>query len=191
MTTLVNPTHSKLIQKINTRVVIRVLAATLALAISAQIAVPLPFTPVPMTLQTLALFVVAYALSWRESASTVLLYLGLGTIGAPVFAGFSSGLSLFGPTGGYLMGFLPAAVFVSLLRPNLKKPSNSPVLSTLGRAFLFFVASFFILGLGALQLSFFINSNFVQAIKLGVLPFLLGDVVKVLGAAVATRALKL
>ena len=78
------------------------------LSILAQITIPLP--PIPITGQTLAVGLIATTIGSRFSTYTILVYLGLGTIGLPVFSSFTSGLGiLFGPTGGYLIGFIPAA----------------------------------------------------------------------------------
>lgn len=90
------------------------LAGTLALAISAKIQVP--FYPVPMTLQTLAVLVLGAAFGPRLAAATVALYLAEGLAGLPVFAGDLAGPAyVVGPTGGFLVGFLPAAYLVGLL----------------------------------------------------------------------------
>src|SRR5512132_4009477 len=90
--------------------------ASLAIALAAQVAVPLPFTPVPLTLQTLAVLLASAALGMRRGALAVALYLAEGLAGLPVFASFSSGPAPFlGPTGGYLVGFLPAAAIVGAL----------------------------------------------------------------------------
>ncbi|WP_331456705.1 biotin transporter BioY [Bacillus sp. FJAT-27916] len=78
------------------------------LSILAQVTIPLPL--IPITGQTLAVGLIATIIGSRFSTYTVLIYLALGTIGIPVFSGFTSGLGvLFGPTGGYLFGFIPAA----------------------------------------------------------------------------------
>lgn len=94
-----------------------VLGGTLLLALSAQVAVPLPFSPVPVTGQTFAVLLVGAALGARLGAATVLLYLAEGAAGLPVFApGPTVGIArLAGPTGGYLAGFVLAAFVVGLL----------------------------------------------------------------------------
>ncbi len=87
------------------------IAGTLALALSAK--VQIPFYPVPMTLQTLAVLAIGAAFGLRLAAATVALYLIEGLLGLPVFAGAVAGPAyMFGPTGGYLLGFLASAAFV-------------------------------------------------------------------------------
>lgn len=94
-----------------------VLGGTLLLALSAQVAVPLPGSPVPVTGQTFAVLLIGAALGSRLGALTVLAYLAEGAAGLPVFApGGPLGLvRLAGPTGGYLAGFVAAAFVVGLL----------------------------------------------------------------------------
>ncbi len=82
-------------------------------ALTAQMAVRLPYTPVPFTMQTLAVVLAGIALGPRDGFYAMCAYLGAGIMGAPVFAGMSFGPAvLFGPTGGYLFAF-PAAALVS------------------------------------------------------------------------------
>ena len=90
--------------------------ASLLIVVSAQIAIPLPFTPVPLTLQTLAVLAAGTALGSSRGALAVALYLWEGCAGLPVFSGAASGIThLLGPTGGYLLGFLPAAWLTGVL----------------------------------------------------------------------------
>jgi biotin transport system substrate-specific component len=84
-----------------------VLGGTLFIAIAAQISVPM--LPVPMTLQTLAILVVGFAFGARMGAATLLAYLAEGAAGLPVFANFHNGIAFFGPTAGFLVGFVMMA----------------------------------------------------------------------------------
>lgn len=99
------------------RVLLVALAGSALIAVSAKIQVPM--TPVPMTLQTLVILVIGMACGWRLGGLTVLLYLAEGAAGLPVFAGTPErglGVSyMVGSTGGYLLGFLLAALVVGLL----------------------------------------------------------------------------
>ena len=87
-------------------------AGVAVLAISAHIKVP--FYPVPITMQTLVVMLIGFTYGIRLGSSTVLVYLALGAIGAPVFAGGAGLAYMSGPTGGYLFGFL-VAVYLSLI----------------------------------------------------------------------------
>lgn len=79
-------------------------------------AIPVPGTPVPITLQTFVLMLAALTLDWREAAASIIAYLTAGAIGLPVFAGGSSTLALVGPSAGFLFGFLPGVVITAMLR---------------------------------------------------------------------------
>ncbi len=90
--------------------------AAVLLALSAWIAIP---TVPPFTMQTAAVFLVAALLGRRKGAAAVCLYLLLGLLGLPVFAGFTGGMAvILGPTGGYLLGFLPMVLFSGSSSPS-------------------------------------------------------------------------
>jgi biotin transport system substrate-specific component len=96
------------------RVVVLAALGTALLALSAKINLPLPY--VPMTLQTLAVLMIGAAYGWRLGAATMVAYLAEGAAGLPVFAGPVGGLApLLGPTAGYLVGFVVAAVITGWL----------------------------------------------------------------------------
>ncbi len=134
----------------------------------------LPLPPVPITLQTLFVLVVAYLGGPFIASMSVLLYLILGIIGVPVFSGGGGFALLFGPTGGYLFALLPAALIASVG----------------GTKNLFFMILFGALATamiyvgGVLMLSFVLSLTLKQAIVAGMLPFLIGDGIK-LGVAIA------
>jgi biotin transport system substrate-specific component len=151
------------------------------------IAIPLPFTPVPITLQIFFTFLAGALLGKYLGALSQVIYLLLGIVGLPVFAKGSSGIgALLGPSGGYLVGFIPAAFIVGYL---LEKRENPPWA-------LIFLAM--VVGLLAIYLpgvSWFMwvaRMNMVKALLLGVMPFVLGDAVKiVVGALIVKRAMRL
>jgi biotin transport system substrate-specific component len=93
-----------------------ILAGSLLVALAARISIPLPFTPVPITGQTLAVLLVGAALGSRLGFLSLLAYLAEGAMGLPVFAGGTGGLAkILGPTGGFLLAFPLAAGLVGLL----------------------------------------------------------------------------
>ncbi len=149
-----------------------VLGGSFFIAFSAQIAIPLPFSPVPITGQTFAVLVVGMLLGrWRGTAA-VLAYLVEGLLGLPVFAGGVAGIAkILGPTGGYLVSFLPAAYLVGYLA---EKGWDRRIVTTFLAMIL---GNVIIFGFGALWLARFVG--FDKALSLGVLPFLAGDVVKI------------
>ncbi len=77
--------------------------------------IPVPGTPVPITLQTFVLMLAALTLGWQRAGAGAIMYLGLGAAGVPVFAGGGSTLALIGPSGGFLIGFLPSVIVASVL----------------------------------------------------------------------------
>nr|WP_236023670.1 biotin transporter BioY [Bifidobacterium miconis] len=83
---------------------------------SAAGAVPIPGTPVPITLQTFVVMVAALTMDWRQAGAAVALYLAAGAAGLPVFAGGSSTAALFGPSAGFLLGFLPGVIVTAWLK---------------------------------------------------------------------------
>lgn len=156
-----------------------VVAGAVFLAASARIAVPLPFTPVPITGQTLAVLLIGALYGSRLGLATVLAYMAEGLAGLPVFAqGLGGPAVLFGPTGGYLFGFALAAFVIGRL------------LERRERATVPFVAAVFVIGdiilfaAGTFWLARFIGID--SAWIGGVLPFLPGEVLKI---AVATSVL--
>ncbi len=126
----------------------------------------LPITSVPFTLQVLFLFLISLYFSPLETFYIVLAYLILGGLGLPVFAGGKGGLNaLFGPTGGYLFGFLISGVTIAFVK------KYSEILALL-------IGIIFIYLLGSIWLTFSIKISFSKAITIGVLPFIPYDLLK-------------
>src|SRR5262245_32639324 len=154
------------------REVALILGGSLLIALSARLHLVLPFSPVPITGQTFAVLLLGALYGSIRGPATVLTYLTLGGLGLPVFAGGASGVArLIGPTGGYLVGFLAAAFVVGWLseRGWDRKPWTTAVSMSLGSAVLY--------GAGVLWLSRFVGWQAV--LSTGVLPFLVGDALKI------------
>lgn len=147
------------------------------IAVSARIHVALPM--VPMTMQTLAVLLVAAAYGVRLGVITVVLYIAAGALGLPVFAGSAGGLAyLKGPTAGFLAGFVVAAAFTGRAGPYGWDRSFWRMLAVMT------VAHIVILALGHLWLAYGIGLGSEKAWRVGVAPFVAGAVVKsLLGAA--------
>ncbi len=150
-----------------------VIGGSLFVAVCAQIRVVLPFTPVPITGQTLAVMLVGAALGKHRAGISMLLYLGLGLAGLPVFAGGAQGLTyMTGATGGYLIGFVAAAYVVGwFAEKGLDRDIRTAFLP-------FLVGEMVIYAFGLTWLSIYIG-NMSQALVLGFHPFLVGDAVKI------------
>lgn len=153
-----------------------VVAASIVIAISAQLAVWLPFTPVPITGQSLAVIALGILLGSKRGSLAVLAYIGQGAAGFPVFAsGRSSIAVLFGPTGGYILGFVFAAWFAGLI---VEKGGQLSLLRVL---LAIFVGTIMIYATGLLQLSCFVSSGILAHV--GLYPFVIGECVKILFCA--------
>lgn len=141
-------------------------------ALGAFVRIPLPFSPVPITLQTFFVLLGAAVLGRNRGAIVQSAYVFLGAAGLPIFSGAGSGLLyLSGPTAGYLFGFILASLFIG-------KALDRAVSKT--SVFLIFLAGdLVILGLGALWLKAFLRVSFNQAWAMGVIPFVYPDILKV------------
>lgn len=165
--------------------VLLVIGASLLIAISAQVAIPLPFTPVPLTLQPLAVIFVGVALGSRRGAAAAALYLLEGFSGLPVFAqGHGGPAMLFAPTAGFLYSYPFAAWLAGFV-------SERGWGSSIVRA-----VSGMLLALGVIYLGgwswFAAVYNSETAFAMTVAPFVLADIVKVaIGAALLPKAQKL
>lgn len=140
-------------------------------AVAAQITFRLPFTPVPITGQTFAVLLCGAALGSRRGASAQLAYLGLGSAGLPIFAGGGHGL-LWGPSGGYLLGFVAAAYLVGWL----VERGWDRRLRTASLAMLAGNAVIYLFGLPWLAL--YTGGPLTRLLLLGVVPFIPGDLIK-------------
>lgn len=150
---------------------VAVVVASLFIAVCAQVQIPLPFTPVPLSGGTLGVLYTGALLGSRRGAAAVLLYLLEGSAGLPFFSGGAAGfVHLLGPTGGYLVGFLVGAFLTGLLAE--RGWDRTP-----GRAFLAMLAgSVPIFAFGLIGLSRFVPSETLLA--QGLWPFLPGDLLK-------------
>ena len=159
---------------------IAVLLGTALVALAAQIAVPLPGTPVPLTLQPLAVLIVGGLLGSWLGAASLLLYLALGAAGLPVFTpvGLPGIARLLGPTGGYLLAYPLAAYAVGRLAGDGRE---------IGRLALAAFAGLVLIHLGGLAQLLVITGSLARAAQLATLPFLLGDFVKLVLAVLILR----
>jgi biotin transport system substrate-specific component len=158
--------------------VLVVMAAALT-ALSAQWRFHLPFTPVPITGQTLVVLLTGASLGWRLGATGQALYLAAGIAGAPVFSDGGSGWSVIvGPTGGYLLGFLAAAAVVGWMA---ERGHDRKFWTMVGA---FAAGSVVIYSFGLVGLMSATGWGVSEAFARGVTPFLVGDLVKALAAGV-------
>ena len=147
----------------------------LAVALAAQVVVPVPFSPVPMTLQPLAVLVVGGLLGAGSGLAALVVYLLLGVSGLPVFAGGASGaLHLVGPTGGYLLAFPLAAAATGALTGRFDADTPSVL-----RVLLAGAVGMVIIHIGGVAQLALLGGDPRLAFRIGFVPFLTGDLIKV------------
>jgi biotin transport system substrate-specific component len=156
-------------------------AATGLMAVCAHISLPLPFTAVPLTLQTFAVILIGMVLGPVAGFSCMVLYLAEGAAGLPVFSphGIGGVAQLMGPTAGFLFSYPLAAAAAGLFTRTIRVSNSSFRNGLLAGT----VASFPIFAMGAAWLARFQHLTLSVAFALAVTPFLVGEVVKVTAAA--------
>ena len=144
----------------------------------------LPIGPVPITLTNLTIYFFLYILGTKQSAAAYLVYLLVGMAGLPVFSGYSGGLQkLAGPTGGYLIGFIP---MILMAGPVVERMWQNRVVCIAAMELSVWVAYLF----GTAWLAVSLQRTFGEALAMGVIPFLLVDFLKIAAAAVVGPELK-
>ena len=149
--------------------ILLVLGGVAFLSIMSQVLIPLPYTPVPISLGTFGVTLMALLYGRKLGTATILSYVAAGSLGAPIFAGGKAG-SLFSPTGGYILGYIVATIILGYL-------SDKGVTKSYVKTFFsLLLSSAIILTLGSIVLSIFVPGK--NAFMVGVLPFLPGDAIK-------------
>ena len=141
-------------------------------------ALNIPVSPVPISLGTLGIYFVLSVLGMKLGTLSVVIYILLGFVGLPVFAGFTSGAAkLFGPTGGYIIGYIPMALicgfFVDRFTKKIPLYLVGMVLGTLACYLL-----------GTIWLQVQLSKTFLQALTIAVIPYIPGDIVKIIIATI-------
>jgi biotin transport system substrate-specific component len=152
-------------------------------ALGAYIMIPLP--PVPITMQTLFVILAGALLGGYLGALSQVVYILLGIIGLPVFTGGKAGIGvLFGPTGGYLIGFVVGAFIIGKLTSLKREPGLLWLMGSM------FAGIGVLYTLGIIQLMLVAKLNFIKAISVGLLPPLPGDIIKIVVAAFVCRKIR-
>lgn len=155
------------------------------ISVSAYITIPLPFTPIVLTAQTLIVNLIGLLLLPRQAAFTILTYIFIGLIGIPVFSGGMGGpAKLFGPTGGYIFSYIPAVVLMSLLKG--RKYSFIRYFSVAAIVGMPVIYLF-----GTVYMKFLTNMSWSAAFASAVLPFIPLDIFKCAAAAAIAKPVQI
>ena len=162
------------------------------MAICSLISIPLGFTPVPVNLATLGVFLAGGLLGKKYGTISIAVYVLLGAVGVPVFAGFRGGLSvLVGPTGGYIIGYIAAAFLVGLLTELLvPKAGRSAGREILACIIAMIIGLFACYLLGTLWFMISTHTGVWAALVSCVFPFLPGDALKIAAGTILTQKLR-
>ncbi|MCF0130444.1 MAG: biotin transporter BioY [Pseudobutyrivibrio sp.] len=144
----------------------------------------LPIGPVPISLTTLVIYIASGILGTKKATVSCIIYLLLGIVGLPVFSGFSGGLAkLAGPTGGYLIGYIPLAAICGVFFYIGKNKWYVPVLGMI-------IGTTITYTLGTIWFMLQMDMGLMESLTLCVIPFLIGDGIKVIVATVLVPAIR-
>lgn len=177
-TTVAIPRSQPLAQRLpisdaRVRSAVLIVSGALLTALAAQISFHVPWTPVPYTGQTFAVLLTGAALGWRDGAASQLLYVALGAVGLPFYAGAEGGWSaVSGSTGGYLVGYIVTAAVVGALaeRGKDRRVATAVPAMLAGSAVIYLF--------GVTWLAHVLDVSASKAIELGLTPFVIGDAIK-------------
>ena len=147
-----------------------IVSGTVFIALMANIKIVLPFTPVPITGGTFAIMLVGLTYGKKLAPATLLAYIIAGSAGLPVFAGFKGGLTVFSPSGGYIIGYFFAALICGYFA------DRGWTESYLKTVIVLLLANIVLYTFGLFQLSFFIGDK--NVFMAGLYPFIPGDIIK-------------
>ncbi|MCK9478153.1 MAG: biotin transporter BioY [Firmicutes bacterium] len=171
--------------KIPTKEIAVIALFTAVMVIFSQIAVPIPISPVPITLSIFAVFLISTLLGHKSATVVQVVYLLLGIIGAPVFNGFTGGIGkVFGPTGGYIMSYIPMSYVMGLL---VFKYSMTKYFQMV---FAMLIGLVICYSLGTAWLMASTGMNFTKAVYAAVLPFAPLDIIKIFAAAGLSHSIR-
>ena len=169
-----NTVNSTTTKKLSTRKLVLIALMTAITCIFAPMAIPIPVSPVPISLTNLVIMISIYVLGFRDATISYIVYLLLGLVGLPVFSGF---------TGGYLIGFIFLALISGLFVD--KFPKNR-ILAVVGMIIGMAVTYIF----GTEWLAIQLKMSFVAALSVGVIPYLAGDAAKIIIAIIVGPVLR-
>lgn len=165
-------------QKIRTKQMVLIALMTAVTCVLGPLSIPLPFSPVPISLTNFAIFLAIFVLGMKNGTISFIIYLLLGAVGVPVFSSFRGGLQvLAGPTGGYLIGF----IFLALIMGFALDHFDRKLLPTIIGMIIGMVVCY---AFGTVWLAKLLSLSFKEGLMMGVIPYLAGDVAKIIIAAI-------
>ena len=165
-------------QKIRTKQMVLIALMTAVTCVLGPLSIPLPFSPVPISLTNFAIFLAIFVLGMKSGTISFIIYLLLGAVGVPVFSSFRGGFQvLAGPTGGYLIGFIFLALIMGFALDHFDRKLVPTIIGMIiGMAVCY--AS------GTVWLAKLLSLSFKEGLMMGVIPYLPGDAAKIIIAAI-------
>ena len=165
-------------QKIRTKQMVLIALMTAVTCVLGPLSIPLPFSPVPISLTNFAIFLAIFVLGMKNGTISFIIYLLLGAVGVPVFSSFRGGLQvLAGPTGGYLIGFIFLALIMGFALDHFDRKLVPTIIGMIiGMAVCY--------AFGTVWLAKLLSLSFKEGLMMGVIPYLPGDVAKIIIAAI-------
>ena len=164
-------------QKIRTKQMVLIALMTAVTCVLGPLSIPLPFSPVPISLTNFAIFLAIFVLGMKSGTISFIIYLLLGAIGVPVFSSFRGGLQvLAGPTGGYLIGFIFLALIMGFALDHFDRKLVPTIIGMIiGMAVCY--------AFGTVWLAKLLSLSFKEGLMMGVIPYLAGEAAKIIIAA--------
>lgn len=165
-------------QKIKTKQMVLIALMTAVTCVLGPLSIPLPFSPVPISLTNFAIFLAIFVLGMKNGTISFIIYLLLGAVGVPVFSSFRGGLQvLAGATGGYLIGFIFLALIMGFALDHFDRKLVPTIIGMIiGMAVCY--------AFGTVWLAKLLSLSFKEGLMMGVIPYLAGDVAKIIIAAI-------
>ena len=165
-------------QKIRTKQMVLIALMTAVTCVLGPLSIPLPFSPVPISLTNFAIFLAIFVLGMKSGTISFIIYLLLGAVGVPVFSSFRGGFQvLAGPTGGYLIGFIFLALIMGFALDHFDRKLVPTIIGMIiGMAVCY--------AFGTVWLAKLLSLSFKEGLMMGVIPYLAGDAAKIIIAAI-------
>jgi biotin transport system substrate-specific component len=165
-------------QKIRTKQMVLIALMTAVTCVLGPLSIPLPFSPVPISLTNFAIFLAIFVLGMKNGTISFIIYLLLGAVGVPVFSSFRGGLQvLAGPTGGYLIGFIFLALIMGFALDHFDRKLVPTIIGMI-------IGMVVCYAFGTVWLAKLLSLSFKEGLMMGVIPYLAGDVAKIIIAAI-------